>query len=101
MARPREALTSAWVEARSRVLAQSRVIPNVFNVQNAVKQLIWTRMNRCLVVPKWAEVLEIEGRGRLGVDPKVRQLLFRGTAAINLAAGLAREGKTVLVIDAA
>ena len=27
-------------------MAQSRVIPNVFNVQNAVKQLIWTRMTR-------------------------------------------------------
>jgi hypothetical protein len=43
--------------------------------------------NRCLVVPKWAEVLEIEGRGRLGVDPKygnfcsgVRRGLFSDSA---------------------
>jgi hypothetical protein len=43
--------------------------------------------NRCLVVPKWAEVLEIEGRGRLGVDPKygnfcsgVRRGLFSESA---------------------
>ena len=44
MTRSREALTSAPVEARSRVPAQSRAMSNVFNVQNAVKQLIWTRV---------------------------------------------------------
>ena len=27
-----------------RVQAQSRIIPNVFNVGNVVKRLIWTRM---------------------------------------------------------
>jgi hypothetical protein len=44
MTASREALTSAWTEARSRVPAQSRAMPNVFNVQKAVKQLIWTGM---------------------------------------------------------
>jgi hypothetical protein len=42
--KPREALTSAWAEAQMRVQAQSWVLPNVFNVGNVVKQLIWTRM---------------------------------------------------------
>ena len=37
-------LTSAWVEARSRVLARSRATPNVFSVRKALKQLIWTRV---------------------------------------------------------
>jgi hypothetical protein len=44
MTKPREALTSAWAEAQMRVQAQSWVLPNVFNVGNVVKQLIWTRM---------------------------------------------------------
>jgi hypothetical protein len=42
--KPREALTSAWAEAQMRVQAQSRALPNVFNVENVVKRLIWTRM---------------------------------------------------------
>jgi hypothetical protein len=32
MTGPREALTLAWVEAQMPVQAQSRVMPNVFNV---------------------------------------------------------------------
>lgn len=45
MTKPQEALTSAWAEAQMRVQAQSWVLPNVFNVGNVVKQLIWTRMD--------------------------------------------------------
>jgi hypothetical protein len=37
-------LTSEGAEAQMRVLAQSWILPNVFNVGNVVKQLIWTRM---------------------------------------------------------
>src|ERR1019366_1770414 len=44
LTRSREALTSAWVEAKMRVPAQSRAMPNVFNAGNVVKQLIWTRV---------------------------------------------------------
>ena len=44
MTRPREALTSAWVEAQTHVQSQSWVLPNVFSVGNVVKQLIWTRV---------------------------------------------------------
>jgi hypothetical protein len=39
-----KALTSAWVEAKMRVPAQNRAMPNVLNAGNGVKQLIWTRV---------------------------------------------------------
>ncbi len=41
----REALTSTGAESQTRVQAQSWVIPNVFNVGNVAKRLIWTRMD--------------------------------------------------------
>ena len=44
MTGPREALTSAWVDTQTCVQAQSWVTPNVLNVGNVVKQLIWTRV---------------------------------------------------------
>ena len=44
MTKPQEALISAWAEAQMRVQGQSRAMPNVFNVGNVVKRLIWTRM---------------------------------------------------------
>jgi hypothetical protein len=44
--KPLEALTSEGAEAQMRVLAQSWILPNVFNVGNVVKQLIWTRMTK-------------------------------------------------------
>jgi hypothetical protein len=44
MTKSREALTSAWAGVQIRVQAQSRTLPNVFNVGNVVKRLIWTRM---------------------------------------------------------
>jgi hypothetical protein len=34
MIRQREALTPAWVEAQMRVPAQTRAMPNAFNVEN-------------------------------------------------------------------
>jgi hypothetical protein len=44
MTKWREALTSTGAEAQMRAQAQSWVMPNVFNVGNVAKRLIWTRM---------------------------------------------------------
>src|ERR1035437_1169843 len=47
----REALTSAGLEAQTRVHAQNRTLPNVFSAGNLAERLIWTR-----VVSHWPTV---------------------------------------------
>jgi hypothetical protein len=67
--KPLEALTSEGAEAQMRVLAQSWILPNVFNVGNVVKQLIWTRMSAPLYY-YWRSILFYHsGRKALDVGP--------------------------------
>jgi hypothetical protein len=62
--KPLEALTSEGAEAQMRVLAQSWILPNVFNVGNVVKQLIWTRMtwNTCSTFERTLDLVRFFAR---------------------------------------